>query len=76
MLRLLQGRLKAAAEAFTMVLDMDPDHGPANRGLAEVYLRQGSYARASEHAARAEKLGAPLPAATRTRLQTLARGGK
>ena len=55
---------------------MDPDHGPANRGLAEVYLRQGSYARAAEYAERAEKLGAPLPDAKRKLLQARLRGGK
>ena len=30
--------------------------------LAEVYLMQGSYSRALEHATRAEALGSPLPA--------------
>jgi tetratricopeptide (TPR) repeat protein len=65
LLRLQQGRLKAAADALLKVLDMDPDHGLANRGLAELYLRQGSYVRASEYAARAEKLGFPLPEARR-----------
>jgi hypothetical protein len=51
------------------VLDIDPNHGPANRYLAEVYLRQGLYARASEYSARAEKLGFPLPADKRKLLQ-------
>jgi tetratricopeptide (TPR) repeat protein len=62
LLRLQQGQLKAAVDAFTKVLEMDPDHGPTNRHLGEVYLRQGLYARALEYAIRAEKLGFPLAA--------------
>jgi tetratricopeptide (TPR) repeat protein len=76
LLRLQQGRLTAATQALRKVLDMDPDHGPANRGLAELYLRQGSYARAAEYAERAEKLGAPLSEANRKLLQSRGRGGK
>lgn len=60
-----RGRLELAAAGFRKVLAADPDHGPANRYLAEVYLQQGRYARAEEHAARAEQLGAPVPAASR-----------
>ena len=69
LLRLQQGRLKAASEALLKLLDMDPDHGIANRALAEVYLRQGAYARANEYATRAEKLGFPLPETKRQLLQ-------
>jgi tetratricopeptide (TPR) repeat protein len=76
LLRLQQGRLTAASQALRKVLDMDPDHGPANRGLAEVYLRQGSYARAAEYAERAQKLGAPLSDANRKLLQSHGAGGK
>jgi tetratricopeptide (TPR) repeat protein len=69
LLRLQQGRLKAASEALLKLLDMDPDHGIANRALAEVYLRQGAYVRANEYATRAEKLGFPLPEPKRVLLQ-------
>jgi tetratricopeptide (TPR) repeat protein len=64
-----QGKLAAAGNAFRKVLEMDPNHGPANRHLAEVYLRQGQYARAQDYATRAEKLGFPLPADKRKLLQ-------
>ena len=47
LLRLQQGQLAAAVSAFRKVLEIDPDHGPTNRHLAEVYLRQGQYSRAS-----------------------------
>lgn len=67
--RLQQGRLTAAADAFKKVLEMDPNHGPANRSLADVYLRQGLYALSFEHAAKAEKLGFPLPEDKRKLLQ-------
>jgi tetratricopeptide (TPR) repeat protein len=56
-----RGQYGAAAEAFKKVLAMDPDHGPTNNRLAEVYLQQGLFKRASEHAARASKAGYPLP---------------
>jgi tetratricopeptide (TPR) repeat protein len=69
LLKLQQGQLKAAVDAFKKVLEMDPDHGPTNRHLAEVYLRQGLYARALEYAARAEKLGFPLSDDKRKLLQ-------
>jgi tetratricopeptide (TPR) repeat protein len=61
LVRLQQGRLDAAAAAFKKVLDMDSTNGPATRYLAQVYLRQGLYAQAADYAARAEKLGFPLP---------------
>jgi tetratricopeptide (TPR) repeat protein len=67
--RLQQGRLEAAATAFKKVLDMDSNNGPATLGLAEVYLRQGLYAQASEYAARAEKLGFPMPEEKRRLIQ-------
>jgi protein O-GlcNAc transferase len=69
LLRLQQGRLEAAAVAFRKVLEMDPGVGPVNRDLADVYLRQGKYAQAGELAARAEKLGFPLPEDKRKLLQ-------
>lgn len=74
LLRLAQGQLAAAAHALQKALTMEPDNGPANRGLAQVYLRQGSYALAAEHAARAEKAGAPLSAAERALLRKKAGG--
>jgi tetratricopeptide (TPR) repeat protein len=69
LLRLAQGQLTAAAGAFQTLLDMDPEHGPTNRHLAEVYLRQGQYARALDFATRAENLGSPLPADRRKLIQ-------
>jgi tetratricopeptide (TPR) repeat protein len=62
LLRMRQGRLDAAAAAFLKVLEIDPGHGPTNRDLAEIYVRQARYTRAVEYAARAAKLGFPLPA--------------
>jgi superkiller protein 3 len=49
-----------AVEAYTSALELNPNHGPAHRQLAEVLLRQGQYASASEHAAKAEELKSPL----------------
>jgi tetratricopeptide (TPR) repeat protein len=40
LLRLQQGRLDAAAEAFQRVLDMDPTHAPTLRHMADVKRRQ------------------------------------
>jgi len=58
-----------ASKAFQTALRMEPDNGPANRGMAVVYLRQGAYAKAADHAARAEKAGAPLGDADRALLR-------
>jgi Tfp pilus assembly protein PilF len=69
LVRLQQGQLDAAAAALQKMLDMDVNHGPANRHLAEVYLLQGFYTLALEHATRAEKLGFPLPEDKRKALQ-------
>jgi tetratricopeptide (TPR) repeat protein len=69
LLRLQQKQLDAAAGAFQKVLDIDANHGPANRHLAEVYLLQGFYTLSLEHATRAEKLGFPLPEDKRTLLR-------
>jgi tetratricopeptide (TPR) repeat protein len=74
LVRLQRGQLEAAAAAFRKVLDLDQNHGPTNRYLAEVYLRQGLYARSFEYASRAEKLGFPLPADKRKLLQEKLRG--
>ena len=61
-LKLRQGQLEAAAASFLKVLEMNPAHGPTNRDLADVYVRQARYTRAREYAAKAEKLGFPLSA--------------
>jgi tetratricopeptide (TPR) repeat protein len=74
LLRLQQGRLDAAADAFQKLVEMDPDNGSAHRHLAEVYLLQGAYARSLDHAVKAEKLGAPLPADKRKLLDDKLRG--
>ena len=69
LLKQQQGQLAAAADAFRQVLEMDPGHGPTNRHLAEVYLRQGQFGRALDYATRAEKLGSPLSDDKRKLLQ-------
>lgn len=69
LLRLARKQYAAAVQAFQKVLDMDPGHGPTHRSLAEAYLQQGAIARAREHAAIAEKQGAPLPDSLKKRLQ-------
>jgi tetratricopeptide (TPR) repeat protein len=61
LVRLKRDQLEEAASAFRKALSMDPNHGLANRYIAEVYLLQKRYTLASEHAALAEKFGAPLP---------------
>ena len=61
LVKLQRGQLVAAGAAFKRALAMDAGHGLANRYLAEVYLRQGLYAKAANHAALAEKAGSPLP---------------
>ena len=61
LLRLRQTQLEPAAQALRKAIDLDPTYGPAYRYLAEVYLRQHLYSRAQDQAARAEKLGSPLP---------------
>ena len=76
LVRLQQGRLPAAAAALKKALDMDPDHGPANRAMAQVSIRQGAYDQAADYAARAEKAGAPLTAADRKLLASKPRVAK
>ncbi len=68
-LSLQQGRPKAAVDALRKVLDAEPDHALGNRYMAEAYLQQGAYRLASEHAARAQKAGAPLPEDKRRLIQ-------
>ena len=55
-----RGQLAAAADALKKALAADPAHGLANNAIAQIYLRQGQFKLASEHAARAAKAGAPL----------------
>jgi tetratricopeptide (TPR) repeat protein len=64
-----RGQLAAAIAAFKKALTMEPAHGPANRYLAQIYLRQGSFAAAAQYAERAEKAGAPLSPEERRQLQ-------
>jgi len=60
LIKMKRGQLAAAADAFKKVLAMEPNHGPTNNYIAEVYLQQGLFKLASEHAARAAKAGFPL----------------
>jgi tetratricopeptide (TPR) repeat protein len=69
LIRLKQVQLAPAAESFKKAVDVDPNYGPGYRYLAEVYLRQGLYARALDQATRADKLGSPLPADLQKTLQ-------
>jgi tetratricopeptide (TPR) repeat protein len=68
LLRLRQGRLQAAATALSAAVTMNPNDGASHRALAEVYLRQGAYAKARDEAAQARTLGAPLAADLQQRL--------
>ena len=61
LIRLQQGQLDAAVQAFQKALRIKSDHGPAHQQLAEVLLRQGRHREAAEHARRAAALGSPLP---------------
>jgi tetratricopeptide (TPR) repeat protein len=69
LIKMKRGQPVAAADAFKKVLAMDPSHGPSNRYLAEVYLQQGQFKLASEHAARAAKAGSPLPDGEQKQIQ-------
>jgi tetratricopeptide (TPR) repeat protein len=75
LIRLKQSQLAAAARSFKATVDLDPNFGPGYRYLAEVYLRQGLYARALDQATRAEKLGSPLPDDLQKTLREKAGGG-
>jgi len=67
-LDLQRGQLAPAIVAFKKALSIDPANGPANRYLAQIYLRQGAYTSAAQYAARAETAGAPLSAEERRQL--------
>jgi tetratricopeptide (TPR) repeat protein len=60
LVKMKRGQLAAAADALKKALAADPAHGLANNAIAQIYLRQGQFKLASEHAARAAKAGAPL----------------
>ncbi|HEU0179554.1 MAG TPA: tetratricopeptide repeat protein [Blastocatellia bacterium] len=55
-----KGEFAMAIEAYTSALELNPNHGPTHRQIAEVLLSQGQYARAAEHAAKAEELKSPV----------------
>jgi tetratricopeptide (TPR) repeat protein len=61
LIRMKRGQMAAAADSFKKALAMDPNHGPANNYLAQIYVHQGLFKLASEHAARAAKAGVLLP---------------
>ena len=69
LIKMKRGQPTAAADAFKKVLAMDPNHGPTNRYLAEVYLEQGQFKLASDYAARAAKAGSPLPDSEQKQIQ-------
>jgi len=69
LVRLKRGQLVAAAEALKKALAMEPDDGLANNSIAQVYLRQGQFKLASQHAERAAKAGAPVSESDRKLIQ-------
>jgi len=58
-----------ALAAYLRCLDFDPGSGAAHRELAALYLQKGDAASAREHAAAAEKLGAPVDPSLRRRME-------
>jgi Tfp pilus assembly protein PilF len=74
LIKLQRGQVKLGVDAFKKALDIDPNQGRTHRHLAEAYLLQGSYGLASQHAARAEELGVPLPEDERKALEGGLRG--
>lgn len=69
LLKMKRGQLVAAADALKKALAMEPNDGPANNALAQVYLRQGQFKLASQHADRAAKAGVPLSESDRKRIE-------
>jgi len=65
LVKMKRGQPVAAAAAFKKALAMDPNHGPTNNYLAQIYLHQGQFKLAAEHAGRAAKAGSPLSEADR-----------
>ncbi len=76
LVKLKLGQLDAAARSLRKATDADPNYGDGYRYLAEVYLRQGLYARAQDQATRAGKLGSPLPDDLQKTLQEKLRAGR
>jgi tetratricopeptide (TPR) repeat protein len=69
LLALDQNRPREAIAAFNRALQVNADLGPAHLRLAQIHLRLGDLDLAAKHAARAERLGSPLPKEERARLQ-------
>ena len=69
LVKMKRGQLAAAAEALKKALAMEPNDGPANNSLAQVYLRQGQFKLASQHADRAAKAGVPLSEIDRKQIE-------
>jgi tetratricopeptide (TPR) repeat protein len=70
LVKLKRGQLVAAADALKKALAMEPNDGLANNSIAQVYLRQGQFKLASQHADRAAKAGAPLSESDRKLIQS------
>lgn len=69
LVKLKRGQLVAAADALKKALAMEPNDGLANNSIAQVYLRQGQFKLASQHADRAAKAGVPLSEGDRKLIQ-------
>jgi tetratricopeptide (TPR) repeat protein len=69
LVKLKRGQLVAAAEALKKALSMEPNDGLANNSIAQVYLRQGLFKLASQHADRAAKAGLPISDSDRKLIQ-------
>ena len=57
-----------AVGSYLTALELNPNEGRSHRQLAEVYLRTGDHAKAMQHAAIAEKLGAPVDSSIRNEI--------
>jgi tetratricopeptide (TPR) repeat protein len=68
LVKMERGQLTAAADAFKKALAMEPNDGLANNSIAQIYLRQGQFKLAAEHAARAAKAGSPLSESDRKQI--------
>jgi len=69
LVKLKRGQLVAAAETLKKALSMEPNDGLANNSIALVYLRQGLFKLASQHADRAAKAGLPISDSDRKLIQ-------
>jgi tetratricopeptide (TPR) repeat protein len=75
-IKMKRGQLAAAVAAFKKALEMEPNDGETNHAIAQVYLRQGLFALASQHAARAAQASAPLSERERAAIQAGLAGKK